>query len=233
MIKLKLLITFLFFSCNSIASEPIIIATMQPPASYMHSKISQIVDAISKKMDKEIILKYYSSHRATRLLNGNRIHAEILRIARYQYQAISSIRINEPIVTTPIYAYSYQKIDNINSWNSIKPYKIVAIRGFYYIEAFMHTHKVHLVNNAASAFKFLKAKRADILIDHIRSANAVLRSPQFDGEGIFRLEPPISSMNVYSYFSASYPQLAKQYEQAVIELKNEGVIQNILKLEAN
>lgn len=115
----------------------------------------------------------------------------------------------------------------VKSWDSLKPYKIVHVRGHIFIETYLNNHKTFAVNSAKAAFLFLKVKRADLYIEEILTATPILNSPEFDGSGIRRLEPPVAILNTYTFFSSKFPDYAKKYHEALVEIKKEGIYQKI------
>jgi hypothetical protein len=107
-----------------------------------------------------ISLKYYPPHRSQPLLNRGLIHADIFRLQGCQNKIPNSIKVSVPIVGVPFHAYSWinNKIE-INDLDSLLPYPIVTVRGFYWPEIYLKEHKTHKVSSQLAAFKFLKAKR--------------------------------------------------------------------------
>ncbi|MFT5706369.1 MAG: hypothetical protein ACI9ES_000648 [Oceanospirillaceae bacterium] len=78
------------------------------------------------------------------------------------------------------------------------------------------------------AFNFLRVKIADIFITFPIIANVALNSPCFNNEGIYRLEPSILLFDTYTFFSPKYPDLAKRFHQALVQLKESVTYQRII-----
>lgn len=223
------LIISLLFSQYSNAKEPLKFSFVIPENTQAFKIAKQLIKEISSRMTRDIVLLYYPAQRSKRLLERGLIHAELSRVASFQNLVPSAIRVEEYVTKIPYYAYSSMAdVFTVKGWNSLKPYSIVIVRGFQFSEHYLQHHKTHKVGSSLAAFKFIKAKRADIFVESSLLAESILGVDGFDREGITRLEPPVDYLKAYTFFSHKYPKLAEQYESALINIKAEGILKKII-----
>jgi len=222
-------IIFLLFNQYSSANEPLKFSSVIPENTHAFKIAKQLVKEISSRMNRDIVLLYYPVKRSIHLLERGFIHADLSRVASFQNLVPSAIRVEEYVTQIPYYAYSSMPdVFKVEGWNSLKPYSMVIVRGFQFSEHYLQHHKTHKIGSSLAAFKFLRAKRADIFVESSILAESTLRMDGFDTEGITRLEPPVDYLKSYTYFSHKYPKLAEQYASALISIKAEGILKKIL-----
>lgn len=218
---------FLLNSSASTAGESLIIGIAGVKTNERAFRIGKnILQEISKRMNVKIQLISLPAKRALIMLREGAIHAELTRVAAYKKKVPTAIKVEEPITSLPYHAYTQKKII-VDGWDSLKPYKIVHVRGHIFIETYLTNHKTFAVNSAKTAFLFLKAKRADLYIEEILTSTPILNSPEFDDSGIKRLDPPLAILNTFTFFSSKFPDYAKKYHKALVGIKKEGIYQKI------
>ena len=111
----------------------------------------------------------------------------------------------------------------------MKPYRIVIVRGFTFVETHLADHTVSYVDSFHAAFRFLKDDRADILLDYGATAEDILKTAEFKDSGIRRLLPAVTSISTYTFFAEKYVDLAQRYEQALVSMKADGSYLRIVK----
>lgn len=230
-VKFFILLGITLVSFFTYAKPSLIFSTTAKEESLEFKKMQMLAKAVSDKSSFNITLKYYPSHRASSLLKQGMIHAEIMQIGGYQSKVKSAIRIDVPITIAPLYVYSsMQKKFSVSGWQSLKKYRIVGVRGHHFIEQYMNQHDVNLVNTETSALRFLKARRADLYITYTPSLINLKIAKKSNMDSITKLEPPVDYTRSYSFFSANYPELAKEYEIVLNTLKYYGVVHQIMSL---
>lgn len=223
-----LIVLFLLNSNVSNAEENLIIGMGGVKTNERVFKIGEnILWEISKRMGVKIQLISLPALRATKMLRKGEIHAELSRIAAYKKKILTAIKVSEPIASLPFHAYTLLQNFTVKGWRSLKPYEIVYIRGHTFVDTYLNNHKTYAVDSARAAFRFLKAKRTDIYVEDILTAAPILNSTEFNNSGIKRLEPPVAFLSTYTFFSSKYPDFAKSYYKALVEIKKEGIYQKI------
>ncbi len=224
-----ILVVFLLNVSIAYAGEHIVIGIGNFDANDHVFRVGKnLLHEISKRMGVEIKLIPLPSERATYMLQHGKIHAELSRIDSYKNKVETAIKVEEPIASFPFHAYTLSQDIRIDGWDSLKPYKIVYVRGYVFPKIYLKNHNTHVVNSVKAAFAFIKSKRADLYIEEILTATSVLNSPDFDSTGIKRLEPPVTFLNTYTFFSSKYSDYAKSYHNALVEIKEKGIYQKIL-----
>jgi len=219
-----LLVSIALLTQPSFAAEKIIISIIDVHESSQTFKQSKaLLQQIAKKMGLEFKLKVLPPKRAELMLQVGVIHAELYRTMSYGLSNPEAIQVSEPIAETPFYAYTTIKNSNITDWESLKPYKIVTIRGFAFVNKYLSDHNTHAVNTIEQAVRFLHAKKADVFVSDPHSISETLQSTKLESTSIRKIYPPMTTLKVYTYFSSAYPGLGKRFSKALFEVKNEKV----------
>lgn len=224
-----LLLLSLFSTETTAATEKMIFGLVAEKNNRVFALATNFLKVMSEKLAVDIELISLPGKRAAVWLQSGKIHADLSRIAAYQKRVPNSIKIPEPLLSVPYYAYSSQtdKI-RVDGWDSLKPYKIVSIRGYALTDEYLKHHDTHKVGSIKAAFGFLQAKRAELFIIDLLSAETYFATAESKREGITKLEPPVALFNTYTFFSSKYPRMANRYHQALNEMKREGTLLKIL-----
>ena len=111
------------------SDNSILIATGLSETHAFFKLAEEVLGVIASRMDEKITLISIPGKRAASLLKNHDIHAELARIAEYKQKVPSAIKVSEPVIELSRYAYSTSYDFPVNSWDSLKPYHTVAIRG--------------------------------------------------------------------------------------------------------
>ena len=223
-------IAILFCVVNSACCEELIVAVSGYQKGDRTFRIADgLLTEIATRMGVKIRLIPLPAKRAALMLASAKIHADIARVAQYQQQVPAAIRVKEAMAKMPYYVYSKQNHVDINGWQSLKPYRIVIVRGFTFVDTHLADHTVSYVDSFHAAFSFLKENRADMLLDYGVTAEDLLKTAEFKDSGIRRLLPAVASISTYTFFAAKYVDLAYRYEQALLSMKADGSYLRIVK----
>jgi len=187
----------------------------------------RLFQEISLRIQVPFTLLPLPSERATWEFKKGLIDAEAGRIAKYIEKVSGAIRVTEPIVSVPLYAYSLDSEIQINGWTSLAGYRLVTVRGSYVNKVYLLDYHPYLIGSLEQAFGFLQADRADILISSPVFADPILNSLAFKGHKIKRLEPPLEILGLYTFFLAKHSLIAEKFQQALVDMKKEGVYHKI------
>ncbi len=191
---------------------------------------TKVLKAISLKIGHEIELITLPHKRAKLMLEKGQIDAELARVKQYADTSDSLIIVNEPIVKFPFFAYSIDsdiKINGIKDIENFKHLKIITLRGQEFAKVYLKDLNLSFVDSVKSAFLFLYKGRADIFIANGISTSTVLNSLEQEKLGINRLEPPLAVVNGYTFFNANNADIARKFEIALKEIKQEGIYDKI------
>jgi ABC-type amino acid transport substrate-binding protein len=191
-------------------------------------RVSKILlNEIAKRMNVKAKVIQLPSQRMTSMLKHGQIHAEVYRVKSYKNVLPNAILIEESITELPHYAYTTNPNIVVNGWNSLLPYTHVIVRGYQFSQAKLKHHKIHEVNNIVSAFNFVKAKRADIIVSSGLLGDKIMNMPEFKHSNLIKLDTPVDYLALHTFFSAKYPELAKKYEKALKAIKKEGLLSKL------
>ncbi len=189
----------------------------------------KLLNEIGKRMKVDVRLLHLPAKRAEQLLKEGKIDADLSRVALYHKVASSAIKVPEPILSVPLYAYSATQSFKVAGWESLKKHKVVKVRGRVFFDNYLAEHNAYSVASHKMAFQFLQAKRADIFVCSRQIADIILDSPEFKANPPRRLEPAVINKFTHTYFAPHLVDEAKAFEQALIAIKAEGLYDKIFK----
>lgn len=210
------------------SKKEIIFATAVPIDNSLFKLGEKVLGVISDRMGEKIKLISIPGKRSAMLLKSNEIHAELARSDEYSQRVPFAIKVPEPIIEITQHAYSINHNFQVDGWESLKPYRLVSMRGSWVVEVHMTDHDISMVDSMRSAFKFLKSGRADVCIASSILAQRFLNSTKLDVSNIIRLEPAVHTSKDYTFFAAGYPELASKYERALKSIKADGTYKKML-----
>ena len=94
------------------------------------------------------------------------VDAELARVSEVSDLLTDYIKVPVPVFDFTINSYSFQKNIDASSWLSLKPYKVITLRGFVAINRRLKEHDIEyfVTDSFEQAVAMLKAKRVDVLI---------------------------------------------------------------------
>ena len=188
----------------------------------------KILEEISKRMGVSIKLITLPPKRATLLLKSGEIDAELSRIGAYKKTVPSATMVNEPITQISFFGYSNKNI-KYNDTESLLPYRIVAIRGLEIFKRKFKNHDISYVDSLESAFKFILADRADVLVSEAIISLPIYKAMKMKEKGVLKLKQPVMIIHTHTFFSYQHNEMPKKYEKALIEIKKDGTYDKIIK----
>lgn len=218
------------------AQEDIIFVISYSEKDYFIYKIANdIVNEISQKINMKITLVELPPKRAIDYLLKNKVHADIGRIEYYQNIAQDLIKIKESIIELNIHAYSMKEEIKVSDWGSLDKLSISYIEGRIFKKQFLDNHKnAHYVNSIYSGFKMIESNHVDVYLDYSELADPVLYNDErLQDSKILKLEPSLELMKFYVFFAPEYHELAKKFEKAFYEMKEDGTYKKIISRHSN
>lgn len=143
---------------------------------------------------------------------------------------------SRPFFTDIIKIFSLKEspISWTGSINSLKPYRIGVLHGWYYMDRFKQLEKgdskfiFDWIPQRESGFKMLLAKRIDVLISNERNYQDFLmkheerNGKQDQTHDIVALNPPVETMDVFIAFSKAIPiSLVQKFDKVLARLSKE------------
>ncbi len=193
----------------------------------LFKKVAQFTRALSNEMGVTIELLSLPPKRGTKYLQMGYIDGEIARIIDYESLVPNSIRVQEPVSVEPYLVYTWKDSLELDGWESIKPYSIVTVSGYAFVDKYMKGFNTYAVNSIEQAFSYLVYKRADVFVMNRQIAETFLQTSGFKLEGVHKIEKPIDELILYTYFTQENKEIALLYEKALKVLKSNGVYNSI------
>ena len=178
--------------------------------------MNKVASAIADEMGKDITLKPIPSKRLPKFVEQGVVHGDFSRTAVYQTMVPSAIKIENPIVKLPFYAYGLNPENKkVTDWASLKKYKLAQTRGYSFIKKFLSEHNVHILSGERAAFGFILAGRADLMVTDVVTAGLIINkySPEFDA--IKKVGTVLDYLEMNTYISPYYPELVDDYNRAL------------------
>ena len=189
----------------------------------------KVLSHLSLQLKVPLKLVHIPADRASHLFNLGKIDAEFSRAALYQQIRSTAIKAQEPISKLPLYVFTADKRFTVNGWQSLRPYRILTIKGWVYTKKSLVGFDTVEVESPFQALRMLKAGRADLFVTDMLSVNSLRNDLEFNQGDIIRLDNPVTVLNTYTFFLAKHTAIAKAYSEALITLKREGTYQQILQ----
>ena len=221
---------FSLLSTVSIAADNTLTIATSVKANTLSFRVAKkVLSHISQQLNIPIKLVHIPAIRASRLFSLGQIDAELSRVAQYQKISPTAIKAQEPISKFPIYVFSANKTFNVKGWQSLKPYRILTIKGWIFTRDSLAGFDTVAAESPFQALRMLKAGRADLFVADMFTVNSLLEDVEFDSGDIIRLNNPVTVLDTYTFFLAKHAVIAKAYSEALATLKREGIYQKILQ----
>jgi polar amino acid transport system substrate-binding protein len=189
-----------------------------------------------RRLGYQLTLKYYPLTRASVMADSGKVDGEPVRIHSYALSHPNLVRVNEPVYSANILAFTtLPNLTGLNGWNSLqgKTYLIGYPRG----SKICHDNLIKAVrpeflstcSDASLGLKKLLAGRTDIYMDGDIVTFSLLQSPQFktppfDGSTV-RVAGKMETIPLFGYLHKRHAALAKQLADIIQAMKMEGLIE--------
>jgi hypothetical protein len=189
-----------------------------------------ILGTIGAKAGMNLQLQSLPHGRTAGNLESGATDAVLGRAAYFQHNYPDSIMISESVSIVPYYIYTKLKDIEVkfNDLDSLKPYKIVSLRGNIVTSEYLKGYSTHAVNSVGAAIRFIDADRADLFLSSLFSVHSLLKSTEFKSSGIREIGP-VLKLPVFTFFRPGLEREAQAYEVALIALKQNGTMSKLLR----
>lgn len=222
------MISTLLLACALGQAEPnenLRFSILASPESVKIIKIAQaIADDLSRRLNVNITVVNLPGQRAIEYLRTGRIDGDWSRVDGFSKVVPGLVKVSEPVATHPFIAYSINRNIKIDGWKSLKPYRVVYLRGWKIVERELQSihEQLHPVDDARIALTLLGANRADVLIHVPYVIRPLLATDEFKYSSIKALKPPLEYINVYTFLLEKHQALAEKMAIALREMKKDG-----------
>ncbi len=195
-----------------------------PPESTAYKIAQAMADDLSRRLKVNLTVVNLPGQRSIEYLKSGKIDGDWSRVDGFNQVVPGLIKVSEPMASHPFLAYSLKRDIKINGWESLKPFRVVYLRGWKIIERELkdvHEH-LHPVDDASIALALLIANRADVFVHVPYVIEPILKTHEFKYSGIQALSPPLDYQNVHTYLLEKHQDLANRMAIALKEMKKDG-----------
>lgn len=183
----------------------------------------QIIAEAYKRLNIDIEFVYLPAERPMWSANNGIVDGADARAMGMEKNYGNLLIINVPLTIVTLFVYAKDESFTVNGWQSVKPYRIVYLRGSQIIKRNLHDLPTEEVTTIAQAFMMLEHNRADIVIAEANQAANSL--PDFPN--IKRLSPAIYSFPIYHYLNKKHAALVPKVEAALQQMVADKTIERI------
>ncbi|NRD72325.1 hypothetical protein HQQ94_03520 [Shewanella sp. VB17] len=173
--------------------------------------------------------------RASRMADLGKIDGEAGRAANYGTMHPNLVRINEPLISGKLSAFTYDPLIDIHSWEDIQnsQYTVEYYRGTYLAQQRLSQYvNSDRVSNSStpneSLYTLMRPKwggRIDIYIGIDTFTNDILATPEFSDTNI-RMQAQLEEITFYGYLYKSHSDLAEKLAKVFRQMKAEGIFES-------
>ncbi len=219
------------------ADEPIIFVTGEFPP-YVSTSMEgygfscRVVSAVAEQLDWEIEYRFYPWSRCEAMIRQGRVFAALPYAKSKEREEIA--HFSRPISPHKMMFWKYlNNVPDNFTWNALedlRPYKVGAVHGYYYIPNFQEAG-LHLdeTPDLESGLKKLKRGRIDLLPGDYMVVRHTLEQLYPSVRDQFEpLERPYESDSLHLMVSRKYPKaesLLDQFNRGLREIKTNGTYQ--------
>ena len=175
----------------------------------------QLLKEVYKKLNLQVSFVYLPGERSLALSNSGDLDGEVARQAGIEKNYPNLIRVNVPLQTVTLFAYSKNPAITVTDSQSLKPYRIGYLRGVKAIEKQFADFHLEAVTTIEQAFTMLAHNRVDIVISG-DEAGAIGNLPLAEME-IKKLMPAVHQFSIYHYLNKKHQDLIPALERILAE----------------
>jgi polar amino acid transport system substrate-binding protein len=188
-----------------------------------------IMEEAFARIGYDFLLNTYPGKRALQLSNSGRTDGEAHRIYDITSHGAypNLIRIPECQQIIHDYAYATKDIDISNGWPDLASYNVAIRRGAAFLTKMSQKHALttYELDTTEQLVKYLQTGRADIILSNPDEAHLVLGSEEIKDSTIRRLEPPLSTLPIFTYLHKRHANLVPRVAATLHEMKLDGTYQ--------
>ncbi len=187
--------------------------------------IKKIITEAYRRIGVEIILKSYPGQRALMQANDSITDGVLARISGLEKKFPSLVRVSVPVGAVEMVVFTKNVEFAVNGWDSLKPYKIVLVRGVKFAEKNTVGMKRSILSTHEQLFLMLNEGRADIAVSPYRIGQHHIK--KLGITGIRALSPPIDVTFLYHYIHKRNAALIPKLTTVLGKMDKDGEIKKI------
>jgi polar amino acid transport system substrate-binding protein len=156
---LALVASFIIYTNPSYAKNVI---ELSCPKDYLTEMSARVLTEAYRRIGITIKLRIVPAERSLYQSNSGDTDGEVGRIHGIENTYTNLIKVPTPVSYFEVMAFTKNLKFQVNGWESLKPYRIVARRGIKYAEKNTENMNREFTDNFQQAFRLLDIGRADI-----------------------------------------------------------------------
>ncbi len=200
--------------------------TLVTPTDTVDTVISEvIVREAYRRIGIKVEIKKYPAERALRLADRGVADGEVQRIDGIAKTYTNLIKVTPPINFIEATVFSKSVRFRVDSWESLRPYRIGIIRGIKFAERHTAGMNSFTVKNYAILFHMLDNDRFDIVTSP--RVNGLYNLKKLGIRGIDELRPSIMRFDLYHYLHRKHADLVPAVSTVFEEMRASGELERI------
>lgn len=201
--------------------------------SYDGKAIKLIYTEAFKRLGLELVYSFYPPKRASMMAKLGQIDGELARIYNYNQNLPNLIRVDEPVSSVKISAFTTDPAIKLNGWESLRgtDYKVEYMRGVKLcaikLSKVVNKKNLSEIAHWSQGLKKIIAKRTDIYVEVERTVLRELKKDDFKNANM-RIAGVMEEVNLYTFLNKKYADLVPQLAEILKKMKEDGTIKNFL-----
>lgn len=197
------------------------------PHDYLTEMSARVLTEAYHRIGITLKLRIVPAERSLYQSNSGDTDGEVGRIQGIEQTYTNLIKVPTPVSYFEVMAFTKNLKFQVNGWESLKPYRIVARRGIKYAEKNTENMNREFTDSYKQAFKLVDLGRADICISS--KINGILNIKNLNLKNINALEPPIQKFNLYHYIHKKNIRILPKIDSSLRGMHEDGLIEKIRK----
>lgn len=201
----------------------------QPDLShlYIETLIKKVLIEAYQSIGIEVQFHPLPVLRSINLVNNGKLDAEFARNPIIEPGYANLVRVKTPIFIDKIVVYSHDKTFKIKSWEALKDYDSVILRGFLYVDSRLSGNQVSRVGTLEQVFKKVNGKRNKVAID-LRSNKCML--DQLELKNVHLMPGVLEQIKFYHYVHIKHKAVIKPLELAITKMFMSGRYRQLMRM---
>ena len=220
----------IFVPKSLLAGEKMVFSTVLPENSCRAKWYTLVYSEAFRRLGWELEFRQYPLKRGAYLANKGEVDGEPGRVADFNTMYPNLIRVNEPLWTVRISAYTIDKKIRLHNWGSLRNrgFRVNYTRGIKKCEEMLpqvvKAGMLEAVNGDSQGLRKLLKDRTDIYVGLESVIIPLLKNEAFAGFPINKAGL-LGEFGVYGFLHKKHKQIVPKLETVLRAMKEEGLLE--------
>ena len=203
----------------------------RPEGSPLYRWVELIYAEVFRRLNIKLEVTYQPLKRASVEANSGKVDGEPARIHAYGASYPNLIRVEEPIFSMSVIAYTADpSISGLSGWESLRntEYNVGYPHGMKICEnnlsKVVKAERLFNVTETVHGLRMAASGRIDLYVDDMNSVNPILYNNEYNLEDKIHVAGIMEEVPLYMYVHKKHRSLIPKLEDAIKEVKSEGLI---------